>query len=141
MHLTLTTDASWYKGEGGYAFYIRYGSFKKLIYGKLRQSRNCLDAELMAIANGLKYCTINIDSNISRIIINTDSVPAITYLTGQGNKKSYQHITNNIFKSIGTLGCVIEYRHVKAHSDVMDNRSAANRLVDKYAKLGRGLEK
>ena len=141
MHLTLNTDASWWEGDGGYAFYIRYGRGKWLIYGKLNQSRNCLDAELMAIANGLVYILLKINGPISKIIVNTDSVPAITYITGMGRKKNYQHILGSIHKSIGKLGCDIEWRHVKAHSGNGDNRSLANNLVDNYAKIGRKLEK
>lgn len=137
MHLTLTTDGSWYMGEGGFAFYIRHGQTKVLKYGKLKQSRNCLDAELMAIANGLRYILGSINQPVSKVIVNTDSQPAILYLSGGGNKKSYQHITDNVVKSIRQLGCVVEYRHVKAHSDTEDSRSKANKFVDKYAKIGR----
>jgi ribonuclease HI len=154
MLVTINTDASFDVNSkfGGYAFWITCDTFreKKSMWFK----ETCLDSddsEARSILNALHY-TISKDIKISKIIVNTDSLNAIAILTNDkrhidkylnGKKKkrrkhwsSLRRVLNDLRKVAEAKGgnMNIEFRHVKAHSEVKDARSFVNEWCDLEAK-------
>lgn len=143
MLVTINTDASFHPKlkYGAYAFWAVCNDFKITKSGVFR--RLCQtpdDAEAKCIINALTVI-IKAHKGISKIIINTDSLNAIAYLTkdvshiikyGLSHSKMRQFQQCLLMLPIGNIK--IEYRHVKAHSGIDDKRSYVNEWCDAEAK-------
>lgn len=142
MLVTINTDASFHPSlkYGAYAFWAICDDFKITKSGVFR--KKCInpdDAEAKCIINALTVVLLA-HKGISKIIINTDSLNAIAYLTNDRTHiRKYGLITNKgtefnrLFYGI-IKKTSIEFRHVKAHSGVNDKRSYVNEWCDSEAK-------
>lgn len=143
MLVTINTDASFHPSlkYGAYAFWAICDDFKITKSGVFRKKcQTPDDAESKCIINALTVI-LKAHKGISRIIINTDSLNSIAYLT-----KDEKHIRKyglSMSKMRQFQQCLtmlpisktqIEYRHVKAHSGVNDKRSYVNEWCDSEAK-------
>ncbi len=143
MLVTINTDASFHPSlkYGAYAFWAICDDFKITKSGVFR--KKCVDptdAEAKCIINALTVI-LKAHKGITKIIINTDSLNAIAFLTkdknhirryGLSNSKLRQFQQYLSYLPIGKIQ--IEYRHVKAHSGVDDRRSYVNEWCDAEAK-------
>jgi len=143
MLVTINTDASFHPQlkYGAYAFWAICNDFKITKSGVFR--KKCInpdDAETKCILNALTVI-LKSHKGISKIIVNTDSLNAIAYLTNDKahifkyrlvKKKGIEF--REIFRKLPTKNITIEYRHCKAHSGVKDARSYVNEWCDSEAK-------
>lgn len=126
---------------GGYAFWIvcNLGTLTKA--GKIKHCESAVEAELKAIGNAIFIVKKKLHpSKVTKIIINTDCLNAIKVLTEPKNHFKYN---NKFHKKIQKIvrrirGCfkhyTVEFRHVRAHSNVDDKRTYVNNYLDKQAK-------
>lgn len=145
MLVTINTDASFHKHLkfGSYAFWAICNDWKITKSGVFRKKcQTSDDAESKCIINALTVI-LKSHKGISKIIINTDSLNAIAYLTKDENHiKRYGLSMPKMrqFQQCLTMLPIlknrieIEYRHVKAHSGVNDKRSYVNEWCDSEAK-------
>jgi ribonuclease HI len=143
MLVTINTDASFHPSlkYGAYAFWAICDDFKITKSGVFRKKcQTPDDAEAKCIINALTVI-LKAHKGISKIIINTDSLNAIAYLTKDKNhilKYRLSMPKMRQFQQCLTLLPIrkieIEYRHVKAHSGVNDKRSYVNEWCDSEAK-------
>lgn len=143
MLVTINTDASFhpYLKYGAYAFWAVCNDWKITKSGAFRKKcQTPDDAESKCIINALTV-VLKAHKGITKIIINTDSLNAISYLTkdtkhihryGLSHSKMRQFQQCLTMLPIGKIK--IEYRHVKAHSGVDDKRSYVNEWCDAEAK-------
>lgn len=144
--ITINTDASFHPKlkYGAYAFWAVCEDFKILKSGVFRKKCiNSDDAEAKCIINALTVI-LKAHTKIKKIIVNTDSLNAIAYLSNDKyHVKRYRlyHSKMNQFstmlndlKSEYNKKCIIEFRHVKAHSTIKDKRSYVNEWCDREAK-------
>ena len=143
MLVTINTDASFHKdyNVGAYAFWIVCNGIRTKRYGAFKRSCDSpTDAETKCIINALKKNLINRDVT-HKIIINTDSLNSIRILTNDrkgiskynlfwGKKLRRRYV--GILKQYKDIE--IEFRHVKAHSNINDKRSYVNEWCDRQAK-------
>lgn len=148
MLVTINTDASFHPRlkYGAYAFWAISNDFKITKSGIFKSKCiNPHDAEIKCIINSIKLVLWS-HSGITKIIVNTDSMNAIHLFTndkknitrylgglpkkGAFLKKKYRDV---IDKSLNKR-VVIEFRHVKAHSNINDKRSYVNDWCDFEAK-------
>ena len=142
MLVTINTDASFHPSLkfGAYAFWAVCNDFKITKSGVFRKKcTNPDDAEAKCIINALKIVLAH--KGISKIIINTDSLNAIAYLTKDTSHIKKYNLSASKMRQFSlyldllkTFNTQIEYRHVKAHSGVNDKRSYVNEWCDKEAK-------
>lgn len=128
---------------GGYGWWIASDRGSKL--GGGGSFRNTLDtinaAEAMAAVNAL-YVAINrqLVQRTDHVLFQLDSVAAIGNLDGSRRKgrlsQDEKKAREQFMAMVGQFDLTVEFRHVKAHSGVQDNRSAANRHCDRHAKQG-----
>ncbi len=150
MLVTINTDASFHPilKHGAYAFWIICDDFKISKSGVFRDK--CInpdDAEAKCMINALKslLSTNNNTNVITKIIINTDSLNGIALIKNDKehikryigkNIKRWKHIRiayHNVLK-FNKNKFVIEFRHVKAHTNINDKRSYVNNWCDSEAK-------
>lgn len=143
MLVTINTDACFHTKlkYGGYAFWAVSDDFKITKSGVFRKKcQTSDDAESKCIINALTVI-LKAHKGITKIIVNTDSLNAIAYLTkdtkhisryGLSGSKMRQFQQCLTMLPIGKIK--IEYRHVKAHSNVDDSRSFVNEWCDTNAK-------
>lgn len=142
MLVTINTDASFHPQIkwGAYAFWAICNDFKITKSGVFRKKcMNPDDAETKCILNALTVI-LKAHKGITKIIINTDSLNAIAYLTEDKKHIRRYNLSNQkaiefrrIFLSL-VKHTTIEFRHVKAHSGVNDKRSFVNEWCDTEAK-------
>lgn len=139
MLATINTDASYSKltKQATYAFWIKTDRYTIKRSGVIRTlCDTSTEAELKCIINALY--TISVQTGITEIILNTDSLNSIHILTKDiksirqfklhwGDK--YLKIAQSIIKDVK-----INYRHVKAHTDIDSKRIYVNDWCDKAAK-------
>jgi len=143
MLVTINTDASFHTRLkiGGYAFWAVSNDFKITKSGVFRKKcQTSDDAESKCIINALTVI-LKAHKGISKIIINTDSLNAIAYLTKDIkhiSKYGLSHSKMRQFQQCLSMLPInktkIEYRHVKAHSGIDDARSFVNEWCDNNAK-------
>lgn len=150
MLCTINTDASFHPIHkvGAYAFWAVSNEFKIQKAGYLRDlCKDPTEAEINCIINAF-HVIVNSNSNITKIIFNTDSKNAISVFENQrkqihkynlfrwkDKRKKFKGLIKhyrNITKSNRNIE--VEFRHVKAHSGVKDARSYVNEWCDKNAK-------
>lgn len=134
--LTINTDASFYEGAGGYAFYIVCDLFKiqkaGMFKSRMKSPHQCEGA---SIANALAIISNQKElPSIRLIVINTDCKHAIRDI----EKGIRQEPFITINKMINTLkertGATFSFRYVKAHNGTPDARSWVNDWCDKESK-------
>ncbi len=140
MIVTVTTDAAFHTKHkvGAYAFWITSDLGRLKAHGVLKKTKSSCDSEIQCILNALHYMgKAVVDRNISRIIINTDSMNAIHVF--EGNKDAIKRYRlkwaehyKHIFQKL--VSVPVELRHVKAHKSTSDARSYVNDWCDKKAK-------
>lgn len=149
MLVTINTDASVRKTFAGYAFWIVCDAGKIQKAGKIRNLvQSSSDAETMCIANAIHTLKHSKFKGITKVIINTDSKCAMEMLTNKAKSRvkndlflivqecqfnMMEFCLNNGF-SIRDTNKIFEFRHVKAHSGIKDNRSFVNEWCDKESK-------
>lgn len=145
MLVTINTDASFHPSlkYGAYAFWAICNDWKITKSGVFR--KKCLDpddAEAKCILNALTV-VFKSHKGISKVIINTDSLNAVAYLTNNkehvrkyrlspSQRTRFYRLFSEIRKTYQRTP--IEFRHVKAHSGVNDSRSYVNEWCDTEAK-------
>jgi len=141
MIVTVNTDASFHPVHkvGAYAFWVVCNQGKILKSGRLKNAKNSTDAEAMAIANALYSISISDFTGITKIIINSDCLPAIQKIKSTAKEPTAYKYCYNVIKKIriknGITGRRIhEFRHVKAHSGTKEPRKWVNDWCDKEAK-------
>lgn len=146
MLVTINTDACFHTQLriGGYAFWAVSNDFKITKSGVFRKKCTTSDdAEAKCIINALSII-LKSHKNITKIIVNTDSLNAIAYLKNDKSHISKYNLStskriqfSNLFLELRRLykkQLEIEFRHVKAHSGVDDKRSFVNEWCDTEAK-------
>lgn len=137
-YLTINTDASFspITKKSGYAFYVVCDSFKIKQSGKFKTTiKDSLMAETKCIGNALATTLGREDLPlVEYIVINTDCIPAITKI--KTSKEEYCIKIRNILHKlkVKTKCKSVNFKHVKAHSNVNDARSWVNEWCDKEAK-------
>lgn len=148
MIVTISTDASFQRDHnlGSYAFWISSNEGRYQQYGVFKDP--CLTptiAETKCILNAIYYLATLKLPNITKLVINTDSLNSIYILKGmQFEIEKYklrrhkQHIFkkrfDNMKKKYNIPEGLIEFRHVKAHTNTNDKRSYVNSWCDMMAK-------
>lgn len=138
--ITINTDASYYEGAGGFAFYIVCDLFKIQKGGMFKKSQNSpLVCEAMAIGNA--FATLLAQKELPEvgiIVINTDCKLAIKNISSS-KKEPYKQINAMMGRLRTRCNAKISFRHVKAHNGTPDARSWVNDWCDKEAKKWRKL--
>ncbi len=139
MTVTVNTDASFNPEHklGSYAFWIK--SDKGVIQqaGLLKQSKGSTDAELKCIANALHVLYKADYEKITKIIINTDALTVFNQPSRKAPANSPQRIVANLlrrFRIKYQVNRIHEFRHVKAHQEVTNDRQWVNRWCDQESR-------
>lgn len=144
MRVTIISDASHchMHNVGGYGFwavsqrghYAGSGAFKGT-------APEASAFEAMAIVNAL-HCALarGVAADGDAVLFQTDSKNAIGFLTGEirvRDRNKYMAAPVQAFLDLVTKHrLAVDFRHVKGHSQVQDNRSKAQRKSDKRARDG-----
>lgn len=145
MLVTINTDASFHPKlkYGAYAFWAICNDLKITKSGVFR--KKCIDpddAEAKCILNAL-YMVLKSHNGLTKIIINTDSLNAIAYLTNDKEHTRRYRLSASrrawYYRKFVELRKTyqktpIEFRHVKAHTGINDRRSYVNEWCDSEAK-------
>lgn len=142
MLVTINTDAGFYPTQkyGSYAFWAVSNEFKICKSGVFKtKCINPDDAETRCIINALSVVLLP-HKNITKVIINTDSLNAIAILRNDkvhirryvGRNLKRWHFLRAEFDKFKHLK--ITFKHVKAHSNNTDSRSWVNDWCDKECK-------
>lgn len=141
MRVTIISDASHCPvlNVGSYGFWAvsQRGSHGGggVLKGKLTDSLEC---EAKAIVNAM-HCALylGIAENGDEVLVQTDCLNAIQYLDRQLKKLRRKDVIQ-VVKSFEALkaehSLKVEFRHVKGHSRVMDQRSKAQRMSDRRSR-------
>jgi ribonuclease HI len=132
--ITITTDASYCNKtkSAGYAFRIKWSDGELNKGGQFKgKINNSTDAEIKCAANALyAFGLLEISSKL--LVLNTDC-QTIVSPTDKEHKITEAH--KEMLRIAQVLNVdKIDYRHVKSHSGVHDNRSKANKWCDREAK-------
>lgn len=142
MIATINTDASYSAQHkvGAFAFWIVCDEFKVQKSGLFKEKVGGADeAEIKCILNAFTVVNRERSPQLTKVIINTDSMNAIYILRGDERQMKYFHLSRwgkkfyTMFKKL-TRGLDVELRHVKAHSGAVDARSFVNEWCDQKAK-------
>ena len=150
MLVTINTDASFHPEYkvGAFAFWVVCNEFRIQKAGYLRSlCKNPDEAEMNCIINAL-HQTLSNKVVFSKVIINTDSLNSIAIFKNDRehikkynlfNWKNKRKLFNKIrhdYNSKNSIfqGIEIEFRHVKAHSNISNKRSYVNEWCDTNAK-------
>lgn len=145
MKVTIISDASvcMQTFVGGYGFWAVSPRGSHAGEGMFKSKLPpCADiAEAMAIVNSL-HCALSmgIAEAGDQILVQTDCLNAIQFFEKGARRKAKQEQIAPILKRYSSLLSAqrlqVEFRHVRGHTRVMDQRSKAQRLTDKRAKNG-----
>lgn len=147
MLITINTDGSYFPetGQAGFAFWISSDKGRFCRYGKLKDAKNALEAELQSLANALHFCRTHPDlKECKKIIINCDCLNLKSIIEKpnalrKNKQKRLRQLRGKLQEYIGKFrGCKCEYefRWCPAHKKVTDARTYVNRQLDKAAKKG-----
>lgn len=144
--ITINTDASFCNDThaSGYAFYAICDTFKIMKSGNFKKKpRNATEAELFCIGNAIatvlkqpelpksNYIVVNSDSEISLYKLSVEQERVKKNWLGVMQIRT---LAGTLRRKCNTPKKNLNYRHVKAHSDVKDSRSWVNEWCDKEAK-------
>lgn len=149
MIVTINTDASVVEGCGGYAFWIVCDAGKIQKAGHIKTKiTSSLGAEIFSIGNAIYTLLHSKFTEVTKVIVNTDSIGAIDILAGHVGVKPtsvfYKAVEETRFNMIDVcikngmpirdVKKVFEFRHVKAHTKASDARSFVNNWCDKESR-------
>lgn len=145
MRVTIVSDASFCPDTkaAGYGGWVVCNRGNNANGGAIRGAPNSGAAETMAICNviweGLKANLIYVGDHL---IVQTDCATAIKVYeearwTNEAEGSAFKWLNDQIRK----YNLTIEFRHVKGHSNVKDQRSKAQRFCDERARSAMKLER
>lgn len=141
MNVTLLSDASYCPDHkvAGYGWWIACGRGKQGGSGRIDTSvYDVNSAEMMAICNSIWHGVgLGLIQRGDDLLIQTDSLASIDRLEAKREVKvteQQQTIIAYFEKVTRRLGLGIEFRHVKAHTNLSAPRYVANRMCDLRAK-------
>ena len=132
MVITINTDASFCPNTKiwGYAYWIKSDNFLYKGWWAFKNTvKNSTDAEIKAISNALFIIWIQWH-NFDYIIINRDSIQA----NWKALKTEKHRLKDKLNEQFWFKKRKIEFRHVKAHTEITDARTYVNDWCDKKAK-------
>jgi ribonuclease HI len=146
--IVIFTDASFFQQlkVGGWAAIIAYNAESIRCSGPLidKESETNISAEVSAIFRSLdelKKQIINykIDTNQTKVIINTDHLPIVNIFNGSNTKKIEKQAYWNVFKQKineyqNSIDLPIIFQHIKAHTQCQSFEALCNKWCDKKAK-------
>lgn len=143
MNVTIVSDASHCHrtNAGGYGFWAVSARGRHGGSGSFKQTlRGSSSAECLAIVNAI-FITLRlgIASNGDRLLIQTDSLHAIHVFSGIARRIKDQDVRrarDEFHRLAGLHSLTFEFRHVRGHTKVADQRSKAQRHCDKRAREG-----
>lgn len=141
MLATIIADAS-HCGQtlvAGYGYWAVSGRGRHAGAGVFKEKlRDSTVAETMAVVNAL-FCAVRLGivQEGDSVIIQTDSVAAIHCLDNRDKGRGKIRLRQDMVTPANAFGSLrdskkleIEFRHIKGHSGVRDNRSRAQRQAD-----------
>lgn len=147
MLVTVNTDASYHHIHkvAAYAFWIVCNQAKIMHSGPLKEAQDCMDAEIMAIGNALYTLLHSRIINVTKIVINNDSLAAKAQVFKTISKeKLYRKCSLRVHEIIEQLRIKHErpkqkriqivFKHVKGHSGKDSPRKWVNDWCDTAAK-------
>lgn len=139
MRVTVIADASYCPEHkvGGYGFWIASERGKHGGGGALRCPINNIVAEEMAVVNALYIALqVGLVHAQDEVLMQTDCMGAIDAFRGTRNKlQAQEHEVVSTFNNLKErFSLVLEFRHVKGHSNRREARYTTNRLCDRRAK-------
>lgn len=143
MIATVNTDASFFSKRklGTYAFWLVCDEFKIQQAGAFKEQVGGADqAEVQCILNALTVLKRREAKGITKVIVNTDSLNAISIFRNQKDQVKRFHIGSwskryyTMFKKLARDLPEVEFRHVRAHTGKQDARSYVNDWCDREAK-------
>lgn len=140
-NITINTDAGFYPHDkiGSYAYWIvsdgllvkGSGVFKDLC-------RNPTDAETKAMCNAV-HVLLKADFDfcgVKKIIFNRDNINAKSGMNGTAPQKKLTKLFRKVKqKCPDSTPPIVEFRHVKAHTNKDDKRSYVNNWCDQQCKM------
>jgi ribonuclease HI len=141
MHVTVIADASLCPETdvGGYGYWIACDRGKQPGSGVLTGPiGNSTIAELMAIWNALNDgINLHLIRRNDIVLIQTDSLGAISCLEKKSARELqglYRKLYEEFHKLVIRYQLIVNFRHVKGHTNIREPRYAANRACDFRAK-------
>lgn len=139
MNVTILADASHCPDTkaGGYGFWIASARGKKGGSGVLNGAiASSTLAEMMAIANaihqGIKFGLVQ---GHDKLLVQSDCESAIFAFTKKRKgSEEEKKVVEYVLKLVRLLSLVIEYKHVKGHTNSSEARFAANNACDRAAR-------
>lgn len=141
MNITIITDASWCPDTkvGGYGIWIACNRGRLPAKGRFKHRvLSPLDAEMMAVVNGLHVGIANQLVHIGdKILFQTDCTGAIDHFESPvADISNKRFIIVQTFKDlVKQFNLIVEFKHVKGHSNGATPRLRANIACDQQAKL------
>jgi ribonuclease HI len=141
MRVTIISDASHCPNTlvGGYGFWAVSQRGRHAGHGVFKSTmKDATAAETMAIVNAL-HCSLQlgIAAEGDAVLIQTDCMNAIAQLDGRNTQRKRNDLSKAISLFVemrDTHSLAINFRHVRGHTKVQDQRSRAQRLSDERAK-------
>ena len=144
MIITIFSDASYCPdtGVGAWAAWAKYDGNRMREAGKFRTlAINSTHAEMMAIVNALHTAMQHFQPHGATVLIQTDSIDAISRLSGYTSKKgkketsfAVQPAVDQFREIVAKYKISICMKHVRAHVRDMTPREAVNDWCDRTAK-------
>lgn len=143
MWVTIYTDASWMpdKKEGGWGFWAKSNLGRITKHGKLPKWVTCNNtAEMAAIITGVEEVFKEWGSEVSGILICTDSEVSMVYLKYRPNgtdslkRKDWLPIREGLYKLLDDHKCKMKIRHVKGHQSANTKQAWLNNKVDQFTR-------
>lgn len=122
-YITVFTDASYCNDtrSTGYAIWIKYGGgITKRFTGSSTKPTGSNQAEELALKQAMKYVMMHVDYSHKHLVINSDCLGALESLV----------IPEELKRDLAG----IRLKHVKAHQNSVNRRSAVNEWCDREAK-------
>jgi len=138
MLVTINTDAAFHSQHnvGAYAFWIVCNQGKICHSGALKgKIKDSSEAEAMCIINALHALHRSRITNVTKVIINSDSLHFMKYVSKRPHLlKPLHQVFILVVNKYGLRKGWYEFRHVKSHSGKEEKRKWVNDWCDKAAK-------
>lgn len=137
MYVTIISDASYCDTSGcaGFGSWVACERGRKAYGSTIKRATNSGVAEAMGICNALAFALR--DGLVRKgdyVLIQCDALDGIRIVKGESLVAPIREEVYKWFKeTIETFKLKTEFRHVKGHSKVADNRSQAQRKCDALA--------
>lgn len=148
MRVTIISDASWCPNTraAGYGFWSVSERGRHAGGGSFKAgAKSAMHAEMMAIVNALHVTlALGIAAKGDRVLIQTDCLYGIYTFEGRGlmgkkarKRNAFLSPVVDLFKEhVRANDLTVEFRHVRGHTSVADQRSMAQRHADARARVG-----